>query len=244
MLQSIKFKAMNLSKRQHLISVIVPAYNEEKNIDKILTNLKKIKTYPLQIIVAIDSKTNDNTQVKAKKYKVEIIKTKKTTGKGDVIRQAIKYANGAVTLQIDADSQFLPSDIPKLVDPIIGSGYDVTLGTRYQKGANVQKGSVSSVKRFGSFFLSLASSFASGIWVTDVMAGFKAFKTPVLKKLNPKTSHFGYEAELVIKAARNNYKVLNVPITYKKREIGQSTVNSIKHGLLVLGTIIKTGLNS
>ena len=63
---------MNSSERQPYVSVIVPAYNEEKNIQKILQNIKKIKGYKLQIIVAIDSKTSDNTKGVAIKEKVEI----------------------------------------------------------------------------------------------------------------------------------------------------------------------------
>lgn len=234
---------MNSSKRQPYVSVIVPAYNEEKNIEKILASLKKIKDFKLQIIVAVDSKTTDNTAKIAKKFPAEIIFTKNTSGKGDVIAQAIKSVKGDYTLQIDADSQFLPNDIPKLISPLF-EGYDVTLGTRYQKGAKVQKESVTFIKRLGSYFLSFMTSLFAGVWVTDVMAGFKAFKTPVLKKIKPTTSHFGYEAELVIRAAQKNYKIKNVPITYKKRVVGQSTVNSIKHGLLVLGTIVKVGLEA
>jgi glycosyltransferase involved in cell wall biosynthesis len=233
---------MNSSKGQAYISVIVPAYNEEKNIEKILLNIKKLSQYKLQILVAVDSKTTDNTAKIAKQNKAEVLLTKKTLGKGDVIRQAISQIKGDYAIQIDADSQFLPSDIPKLIKPL-EEGYDVTLGTRYQKGAHVQKGSVSPIKRFGSFFLSAATSVGCGVRITDVMAGFKAFKTPVLKKIKPKDPYFGYEAELVIKAAKRKYKILNVPISYKKRIIGQSTVNSLKHGFEVLQTIVSTTKN-
>ena len=233
---------MNSSKGQAYISVIVPAYNEEKNIEKILHNIQKLSQYKLQILVAIDSKTHDNTAKIAKENKAEILLTKRTKGKGDVIRQAINHIKGDYAIQIDADSQFLPSDIPKLIEPLL-KGYDVTLGTRYQKGAHVQSGSVSPIKRFGSFFLSGVTSVCTGIRVTDVMAGFKAFRTPVLLKIKPKNSYFGYEAELVIKAAKRKYKILNVPISYKKRIIGQSTVSSLKHGFEVLKTIISTTKN-
>lgn len=231
---------MNSSKNKPFVTVIVPAYNEEKNIKKIIQNIKKLKNFKLQILVAIDSKTTDETEKIARKENVEILSTKQTRGKGDVIRQAIKLIKGDYAIQIDADSQFLPIDIPKMIKPLL-IGYDVTLGTRYQKGAKVEKNSVTLVKRVGSYLLSFTTSIFAGLLITDVMAGFKAFKTPVLKNIIPKTSHFGYEAELVIRAAQKGYKIINVPIQYKKREIGQSTVNSIKHGLLVLGTILKTG---
>lgn len=235
---------MNSFTKPPFVSVIVPAYNEEKNIEKIIKLILKETSIKKHILVAVDSKTTDKTASIANKFKdVEVLLTKKTKGKGDVIKQAIKGLKGDFAVQIDADSQFLPIDIPKLIKPLL-NGYDVTLGTRYQKGAHVQKGSVSLIKRLGSLFLSTITSLFVGSAVTDVMAGFKAFKTPVLRSLHPKTSHFGYEAELVIRAAQKNYKIINIPITYKKRVIGQSTVNSLKHGFLVLGTIIKTGLKT
>lgn len=232
---------MNSSTHKPSVTVIVPSYNEEKNIEKIIKNIKKIPQYDIDLLVAIDSKTTDNTEKIARENGARVLLTKKTKGKGDVIRQAIKHIKGDYAIQIDADSQFLPKDIPKLINPLL-NGYDVTLGTRYQKGAKVEVGSVSLLKKIGSYGLSLAASIAAKQTVTDVMAGFKAFKTPVLKKLKPTTSHFGYEAELVIRSAQLKYRILNVPIEYKKREIGTSTVNSLKHGILVLATIIKTSL--
>lgn len=233
---------MKIAKKLPYVSIIVPAYNEERNIEKILKSISQIKEYRKQVIVAIDSKTTDRTAEKSKKYKPEILLTTGTVGKGDVISQAIKRIKGDYAIQIDADSQFLPSDIPKLIEPLI-NGVDVTLGTRYQKGANVEKGSVTKSKLVGSYFLSFMTTLLCGVPVTDVMAGFKAFKSPLLKRLHPEVSHFGYEAELVIKAAKLDAVIQNVPITYKKRIIGKSTVNDIKHGLLVLGTIFKTSLN-
>jgi dolichol-phosphate mannosyltransferase len=122
--------------------------------------------------------------------------------------------------------------------------YDVTLGTRYEKGANVEQGSVSRLKLWGSYILSLATSLFSGQRITDVMCGFKGFKRSVLEELSPRVDHFGYEAELVIKAAKQNYKILNVPITYRKRISGKSNVHLIKHGILVLYTIFKYGLST
>ncbi|HKC78459.1 MAG TPA: hypothetical protein VKB83_00005, partial [Nitrosopumilaceae archaeon] len=79
--------------------------------------------------------------------------------------------------------------------------------------------------------------------ITDVMAGFKGFKRNVLVELDPQVDHFGYEAELVIRASQKKYKIINVPISYKKRDIGVTNVQSFKHGFLVLQSIINTSLN-
>ncbi len=224
-----------------LITILIPSVNEDKIIKKMVEDCYKLENLHLEVLVIVDSKTTEKTLREAKKTKGKVIHVAKSNGKGSAIKLAIPYINGLYTVQIDADYQFLPREIPKMLAPLF-NGYDVTLGTRYENGADVEKGSVSLTKKVGSFGLSLVTSIFAKQRITDVMAGFKGFKTPVLKKLNPQVNHFGYEAELVIKAAQYGYKIKNVPITYKKRTEGVSNVASIKHGLLVLQTIIQTGL--
>lgn len=222
------------------VTVLVPAVDEEKLIGKLVKDILKIKKYSFQILVIIDDKTHDNTKDVAEKAGAQVIHIGKGLGKGTAIRKSIEHIKFPYVVQIDSDHQFQPFEIPLLVEPLL-KGHDVTLGTRYQKGAHVEKGSVSIIKLLGSYFLSGAASVVAKKRITDVMAGFKGFRTKVLKNLPLTTDHFGYEAELAISAAQKNYKILNVPITYTARNIGNSNVNSIKHGLLVLQTIIKTG---
>lgn len=222
------------------LTVIIPAVNEESIIKKIVQDSLKHKQYKITVLVVIDSKTTDRTKPEAIKAGAKVIHAGSNKGKGAAFRYVIPYLKSDYAIQIDADYQFLPSEIPKLIEPL-RKNYDVTLGTRYQKGAYVEKESVSVLKYFGSLFLSLATSLFARQRISDVMAGFKAFKTPALKKIAPTTNHFGYEAELVIKAAQNNYRIKNVPISYKKRTSGRSSVDSIKHGALVLETILRIG---
>jgi hypothetical protein len=91
--------------------------------------------------------------------------------------------------------------------------------------------------------LSFATSIAAGQRVTDMLAGFKGFKTQVLKDINMKEDHYGYEAEVIIRAAQKGYKIKNIPITYKKRVFGVTKLMPIKDGFLFLQTIIKIGLD-
>jgi glycosyltransferase involved in cell wall biosynthesis len=223
------------------VTVIIPSVNEDKIIKKIVADCYKITDFTIDVFVIVDSKTTKQTITEASKSQAKVINIGKGQGKGYAIARAIPFVKNDYVLQIDADYQFVPSDISKLLEPLF-HGYDVTLGTRYQKGADVEKGSVSFIKLLGSYGLSFVTSIFAGQRITDVMAGFKAFKTPVLRKLDPRVNHFGYEAELVIKAAQQKYKIKNVPIMYKKRTEGNSNVASLKHGLLVLETIITVGV--
>lgn len=224
------------------ITITIAALNEEKVIEKTVKECLKLKKYNPQVLVIIDSKTTDNTKSVAEKAGAQVIDTGKWKGKGAALRKAMKYVKGDYVVQIDADYQFMPYDIPKLINPLLNGGYDVALATRYEKGAKVYKGSVTAFRRIGIFLLSLGTSIAAGQRITDALAGFKVFKTDVLKKINMKEDHYGYEAEVIIKAAQKGFKIINVPITYKKRFAGKSNVIPLKHGFLFLGTIIKNGL--
>lgn len=222
------------------VMVTIAALNEEKNIAKTIKDCLKLdKFYAITVLVILDSKTTDNTKQIAEKYGARVINTGKWQGKGAALRKAMKYVTGDYVVQIDADYQFSPSEIPKLIKPL-EQGFDVALGSRYEKGSNIEEGSVAPFRKFGIFFLSFATSLACSQKVSDILAGFKAFKTHVLQEINFQVSHYGYEAEEVILAARKGYKVINIPISYKKRIEGKSNVTPLKHGFLFLGTIISS----
>lgn len=224
------------------VTITMAALNEEKVIGKTLAECFKLnKLYDLQVLVVLDSKTTDNTKEVSEKAGATVIDTGKWRGKGAALRKATKFITGDYVIQIDADYQFMPFDIPKFMDAL-QNGYDVALATRYEKGAKVSKDSVTPFRQFGIHVLSLATSIAAGQRVTDMLAGFKGFKVNVLKDINMKEDHYGYEAEVIIKAAQKKYKITNIPITYKKRVTGVTKLMPIKDGILFLQTIIKIGL--
>jgi glycosyltransferase involved in cell wall biosynthesis len=228
-------------KEKPTVTILIPSINEGRILTKVAKDCRKVTDYKITILIILSDKSTKTTKEEAKKTKEKIINIGNRLGKGTAIKFAIPHIKTDYTVQIDADYQFVPNEIPKLMNPLL-NGYDVSLGTRYQKGAKIDPDSVSWLRLFGSYAISLATSLFSQKRVTDVMAGFKAFKTPVLKALNPQTNHFGYEAELVVRAAKRGYKIINIPISYKKRTVGKSSLDSIKHGLLVLNTIVKTSM--
>ena len=220
------------------VTIMIAALNEEKNIAKVVKECISLKDLKTEILVAIDSKTTDRTKEVAEKAGARVINTGKWRGKGAALRFAQKYVKGDYVVQIDADYQFLPKDIPNLINSLL-DGYDVALGSRFEKGAKMEKDSVTAFRQLGIHFLSLATSIACGQRVTDMLAGFKAFKTDVLKDINITVDHYGYEAEEIIKAAKKGYKIVNVPISYKKRIEGKSKLMPIKDGFMFLNTIVK-----
>jgi glycosyltransferase involved in cell wall biosynthesis len=222
------------------ISIIIPAYNEERNITSVIQSVQGLEGYEAEIIV-VDDGSQDRTAEVAKEAGVIVISYQPNQGKGAAFRKGIAAITSEYVIQIDADHQFQPSDIPKLIKAL-KDGADIVLGSRF-KGGEIERGSVTRVNRFGNWLMSFATSLASGIKVYDIMAGFKGFKAEALKALNLQTNHFGYEAEIVVRAGKLGFKVAEVPITYKHRSDGRSNVKTIKDGTRVLLTILRTKLN-
>lgn len=224
------------------LSIIVPAYNEEKNLPRLIDDIWKVskdhlKEYNMELIV-VDDGSRDNTIKVAQSLGAWVIGDGKNQGKGAAFRKGIAACKGDYIVQIDADHQFQPYDIPRLVEAL-EKGADTVLGSRFIKDGVIESGAVSKVNRFGNWLMSLATSLASGVRVYDIMAGFKAFKRDALLAMDLETDHFGYEAETVVKSSAMNFMVSEVPITYTHRLDGKSNVKKIKDGLLVLQTIIR-----
>lgn len=221
-----------------LTSVIVPAYNEEKNVASVIKDILKLKReYDIEIIVVDDGSKDKTAEVAKKAGADKIISYKKNRGKGAAFRAGIEAAKGEFIVQIDADHQFQPKEIPQFIEAL-RKGYDLVLGTRFKKG-KIEEGSVSRLNLFGNWLMSITTTFFSGIEVSDIMAGFKGFKTKVARQLNLITPHFGYEAEVIVKAGKLGLSVYELPITYTKRLYGSSGISAIRDGTKVTYTIAK-----
>lgn len=226
--------------KKEKVSVIIPAYNEVETICSVIKDIHDLSNiYNLEIIV-VDDGSKDGTAIVAKKSGAhKVIIHKKNQGKGAAFRSGIKEATGDYVVQIDADKQLMASEIPKLIEPL-KDGYDIAIGARYEFLSLLNSGFTSFIKMYGNFFLSFSASIVSGRKVVDVMTGLKAFKRSVVLDINPQVNDFGYEAELVIKAAKKKYKMKNVTVTCIKRQTGKSNLRTVKHGLLVFKTIIES----
>lgn len=219
------------------VSIILPTYNESRTIEKIIAEIQKLKKFfSLEIIVA-DGGSRDGTAALAKKRKVTVLSFSKKRGKGIDFWEAAKIAKGAYIVQIDADYQFLPGEIPLLVKAL-DSGADIAIGNR------IDQGEAPIVRTFGNFALSFITSVLLGKRIHDALAGFKAIRTPVLLSLKLTEPHFGYEAETVIKSVRMGYRLVEIPVNYTRRNQGASQVNALKDGFLILLAIFKARFRS
>ena len=220
-----------------LVSIVIPAYNEEKNIAKVIKECQKLKKlFPIEIIV-VDGNSKDQTVKVVQNSKVDkIISFPAKRGKGADFWAGAVSSRGDYIIQIDADFQFQPFEIPIFVKAL-KEGADVAIGTRFT-GGKIQKGAITSRNLFGNWLMSAATSLACGRRITDVMAGFKGFRKRALLALDLRERHFEYEAETVVKASRMGMNLVEIPITYKKRFAGTSGIRAFRDGTKVIKAII------
>ena len=160
------------------VVVCIPAFNEEKNIAKVILGVEK---YADKIIVCDDG-SSDMTYEIAKKLGVEVIKHNSNLGKGVAIRSLVKQSLTStfdVLVTIDGDCQFNPNDIPLLLDPIKNKKADVVIGERHMNKKNVPLHRI-----MGNKLLSSMNNMKSGLHINDTQSGFRAYSVNSLKKLN------------------------------------------------------------
>ncbi len=222
------------------ISVIVPAYNEEKNIASVIKELSKLRhDYNVEIIVIDDASKDKTAEIAKIEGGDKVISHKKNKGKGGAFKTGLSHATKEFIVQFDADGQLKASDIPKLINAL-KDGADVVLGARYGLRNLFMSGKGTQTNLLGNLFVSSIATIFSGKYIIDVMTGLKAYRKSSIKKIIPKANDFAYEAEVVIKAARNDLKISTVPISCRKRKSGKSYLSPYRHGLSVIKTIILT----
>lgn len=208
------------------IIITIPAYNEEDTIGNVISEIKQVmdKTkYDYKIMVVNDGSV-DNTANVAKTSGALLYSHPYNYGLAETFRTEIEKAlenNAEIVVHIDADGQYRPEEIPKLIEPIENKEADLVLGSRFM--GTIEKMQV--IKKLGNIAFSKVVSQISGIKITDGQTGFRAFTREVAEKITIISTHT-YTQEQIIKAVRNKFKVKEVPVYFAKRESGKSRLMS------------------
>ena len=215
------------------ITVGIPAYNEEKNIAKIIVKLKKTVD---QILVCDDGST-DSTCAIAESLGVTVIKHQKNSGYGMAIRSIFLKAreiNADVLVTIDADGQHKVEDINKIIKPIVDGQADISIGSRFlEEGDNAPK-----YRKLGINIITKVTNSSLSEKITDAQSGFRAYNNKVLQSLTPSDSGMGISTEILIKSSNLGLKIAEVP-TEIQYEGETSSQNPVSHGTGVLMSTLK-----
>ena len=231
------------------LSIIIPVYNEEKTVAVVLEKIAKIKLLGVQKeIIIVDDGSTDATASVITNYQLPItnlkmIRHKKNSGKGAAVRTGIQHATGDYILIQDADLEYNPDDIPKLLKPILEKKAVVVYGTRLQRLPNFgrdERRLQFFVHYVGNRLLSLLTSILYGQWITDMETCYKIFPRNALSGVSLRAISFELEPEITAKLCKKGYKITELPISTNPRgyEEGKK-LHTIRDGYKAVFCIIK-----
>ncbi len=223
------------------ILIIVPAYNEEGGIRGVLSRVpKEVLGYKVKTVVVDDGSTDATAAITVREG-VPVVSHVVNRGQGDALRTgfAIAQAEGAdIVINLDADGQYKPEEIERLVEPIIEDRADFVLGSRFM-GFYEEAGSV---RHVGVVFFSKLISLLTGVRVSDCTNGFRAIRVSELHKMNLREDRFNAN-EIILEALKNKLRFDQVPVTMLSRAAGETKKPpKLRYPLGVFRVIISTWL--
>jgi len=216
------------------IAIGLPAFNEEKNIGKIIAQLLD-KSY--SVIVCNDG-SSDSTGIIAEKMGAIIINHKKNLGYGAAIGSIFKKARDEkfdILVTFDSDGQHRISDIEKMIEPIKNKTADIVIGSRFTEDG---KADMPKYRKIGIKVITNLVNSQTGKKITDSQSGFRSYSSEVLSQMNLSEKGMGVSTEILIKANKQKLKIIEIPITILY-EGETSTHHPISHGTSVLLSTMK-----
>ncbi len=225
------------------VSIVIPCYNEKNTIEKIVEAVRSAPIENKEIII-VDDCSGDGTgavlKEKISQMVDRIIYHPVNRGKGAALRSGFAAATGDIILVQDADLEYSPEDYPVLLGPLMSGKADAVFGSRFMGGRPHR------VLFFwhmaGNRLLTLFSNIFTNLNLTDIEAGYKAFKASVIKSIQIEEDRFAVEPEIIAKLARSGCRIYEVGISYSGRTYAEGKKVSWKDGVRAIYAILKYNL--
>ena len=221
----------SLEHRNNKIAVLIPCYNEEVTIHKVVSDFKR--ELPEADIYVYDNNSSDNTSKLAKDAGA-IVRFEPRQGKGNVVRQMFRDIDADCYLMVDGDDTYPAESARELCEPILNGEADMTVGDRLSNGTYAEENK-RAVHGFGNDLVRAMIKWIYGYSFDDVMTGYRAFSRPFVKTFPVMSEGFQIETEISIHAVDRRWRIKDVPIVYRDRPEGSvSKLNTIGDGMKVM----------
>lgn len=202
-----------------VLSIVIPAYNEERFIGTLLEQIRAVNLAPLGVskqLIVVDDHSSDRTSEIVKGFPdVTLERLPKNGGKGQAVRRGMELASGDYLIIQDADLEYDPQDYLPMMRALLEGHADVIYGSRYLNHGRHQGQSLAAY--LGGRSLSLVGYLSTGTWLTDTVTALKLFPRGLLPSLKLQTSGFELDHEITAKVLAKGLRIGEVPVSYHPR---------------------------
>jgi len=229
------------------LTVMTPVYNERENLPVFIENLEAVLNeteYNFEVIIVEDNSPDGSGIIAdemAEKYNyIKVIHRKEKLGLGTAYKDGFKQASGEIIVTIDCDLSHDPSDLPKLLEN--SSQADIIIGSRLMKGGEIKGRAM--WRDILSYAANLFIRFTTGKKIYDWTSGYRVYKRDVLEKVFPlvECMKWDFQFDVLYVSLINNFKVNEVPISFKDRGKGESKFD-IKEAITFVSSVLKIVIN-
>ena len=225
----------NILNKNVMVEIIIPTLNEGRTIGSLIDELRQNVLPVKGSILVIDGGSTDNTSEICKAKKVRFV-VQKGKGKGIAMREGVEMSNADIVVFMDGDGTYRPSDLVPILQPLLDGKADMVVGSRMQ--GNRQKGSISTFNITGNKLFTAAINFAMKSGVTDPLSGYRALYKKTFKDLVLFSSSFEIEVEMTVEALAKAYRIVEIPITYRRRDGSNTKLHPLDDGIRIGRTLL------
>ncbi len=223
------------------LSIVIPAYNEERFIGTLLEQIRAVDLAPLGIakeIIVVDDCSRDRTsEIVASFQEVRLHRQAVNGGKGKAVRQGIAMATGELLIIQDADLEYAPADYVPMLQAMLDGRGDVVYGSRYLGRGRHPNQSMAAY--LGGRSLSLAGWLATGCFLTDTVTAYKLFRRADVASLDLRTSGFELDHEITARLLARGLTIVEVPIRYSPRSREEGKKIGLRDWFVALRTFYR-----
>ena len=226
------------------VSIVIPIFNECETLHKIVERVGRVAGMKVCEIILVDDCSTDGTrEMLEREFKDPVFKKcfhSVNQGKGAALRTGFREATGDIVIIQDADLEYDPEELPRLIKPILEDRADVVFGSRFTGGGPHRV--VFFWHMLGNRFLTTFSNMTTNLNLTDMECCYKVFRREVIQKVAIEENRFGVEPELTAKVARMGVRIYEVGISYYGRTYEEGKKIGWKDGVRAIYAILKYGI--